>query len=43
VMPPMAGLSDRDIANVLTFVRKSFGHDASPVTAAQVAAQRAAP
>jgi mono/diheme cytochrome c family protein len=43
VMPPMAGLSDRDIANVLTFVRKAFGHDASPVTAAEVAAQRAAP
>jgi mono/diheme cytochrome c family protein len=43
VMPPMAGLSDRDIASVLTFVRKAFGHDAAPVTAAQVAAQRAAP
>jgi mono/diheme cytochrome c family protein len=43
VMPPMAGLPDRDIANVLTFVRKAFGHGASPITAAQVAALRAAP
>ena len=43
VMPAMAGLPDRDIANVLTYVRKAFGHDASPVTVAQVAALRAAP
>jgi mono/diheme cytochrome c family protein len=43
VMPALAGLPDRDIANVLTFVRKTFGHGASAITADQVAAQRAAP
>jgi mono/diheme cytochrome c family protein len=43
VMPPMAGLPDRDLANVLTFVRKAFGHGAAPITADQIAAQRPAP
>ena len=43
VMPAMAGLPDRDLANVLTFVRKAFGHGAPPVTVAEVAAQRAVP
>jgi len=29
-------LKDEEIANVLTFVRNSFGNQADPVTAAQV-------
>ncbi|MCC6245647.1 MAG: cytochrome c [Gemmatimonadaceae bacterium] len=37
-----APLSDEDIANVLTYVRGSFGNSASPVTTADVARVRAA-
>ena len=40
-MPTFEDLTDADIADVLTFVRGSFGNKASPVTAAQVAAVRA--
>jgi glucose/arabinose dehydrogenase/mono/diheme cytochrome c family protein len=40
-MPPM-GLDDRHLADVLSYVRSSFGNDAPPVTPAQVAAERAA-
>jgi mono/diheme cytochrome c family protein len=43
VMPPMAGLSDKDLAAVLTFVRKYFGNGAAPVTAGEVAIQRPTP
>jgi mono/diheme cytochrome c family protein len=40
-MPPFAAvLNDADIAEVLTFARRSFGMGAAPITAAQVAAQR---
>lgn len=40
-MPPFASaMTDRDIAAVLTYIRKTFGKDASPVTVEQVAAQR---
>jgi mono/diheme cytochrome c family protein len=42
MMPPVAGLSDADIADVLTYVRQSFGNQANPVTADQVRAIRAA-
>jgi len=35
-MTPHATLTDREIADVLTYVRKSFGNKASAVTAAQV-------
>ena len=42
VMPPLAGFPDADIANVLTYVRQSFGNDAAPVTSAEVRAVRAA-
>jgi mono/diheme cytochrome c family protein len=31
VMPPVLGLSDADIANVLTHLRQSFGNHADPV------------
>ncbi len=42
MMPPVAGVSDADIADVLTFVRQSFGNKANAVTADQVKAIRAA-
>ena len=42
VMPQFGWLSDDDVAAVLTHVRKSFGNAAAPVTAAEVAAVRAA-
>jgi len=41
VMPPPAGLDDTKIAEVLTFVRSSFGNSASAVTVEQVAKVRA--
>jgi cytochrome c oxidase cbb3-type subunit II len=41
-MPPFAGtLSDADIANIVDYERSSWGNHGAPVTAAQVAAQRA--
>jgi len=36
LMPPLGTLSDLEIAGVLTFVRRSFGHTASPVDVALV-------
>ena len=42
VMAPHPDLSDQQIADVLTYVRNSFGNKASAVTAAQVKAIRAA-
>jgi glucose/arabinose dehydrogenase/cytochrome c553 len=40
-MPPFAAaMNDADTADVLTFSRRVFGKGASPVTAAQVAAER---
>lgn len=41
VMPQHAFLSDEDIAAVLTYVRQSFGNDASEITPAAVAEVRA--
>lgn len=41
VMPPQAHQNDEQIAGVLTYIRNSFGNQASPVTAEQVAALRA--
>ena len=40
-MPPM-GLSDQQLADVLSYVRGAFGNQAGAVTPAQVAAERAA-
>ncbi len=40
-MPPMRQLTDQQIADVLTYVRKSFGNKASHVTPAEVKALRA--
>jgi mono/diheme cytochrome c family protein len=42
VMPPWKSLSDADMAAVLTYVRNNFGNAAGPVTAQEVARQRAA-
>lgn len=40
VMPPFAQLTDEQIADVLTYVRNSFGNKASAVTPALVKAER---
>ncbi|MCW3110767.1 MAG: cytochrome [Segetibacter sp.] len=40
-MPAQAQLSDQQVADVLTYVRNSFGNKASAVTIAQVKAVRA--
>ena len=42
VMPSFAQLNDQQIADVLTYVRNSFGNKASAVAVAQVKAARAA-
>lgn len=39
-MPAMSHLTDQQIADVLTFVRNSFGNKAAAVTPAEVKAQR---
>jgi cytochrome c oxidase cbb3-type subunit II len=42
VMPPFAAvLSDADIADIIDYERSSWGNHGKPVTAAQVAAERA--
>jgi nitrite reductase (NO-forming) len=40
-MPPMGHLKDEEIAEILSYVRSSWGNAASPVSAAEVAALRA--
>lgn len=40
VMPQHAFLSDIEVAEVLTFIRNSFGNEASPISAAEVATVR---
>lgn len=42
MMPAVVGVSDQDIADVLTYVRQSFGNQGNPVTADQVKVIRAA-
>ena len=42
MMPPVMGVSDQDIADVLTYVRQSFGNKGNPVSADQVKTVRAA-
>jgi glucose/arabinose dehydrogenase/mono/diheme cytochrome c family protein len=40
-MPPFAAaMNDADLAETLTFVRRAFGRNAGPITAAEVAARR---
>jgi len=41
VMPPLAALSDQQIADVLTYVRNSFGNKASAISEAEVKKVRA--
>ncbi|PIR23131.1 MAG: nitrite reductase, copper-containing [Deltaproteobacteria bacterium CG11_big_fil_rev_8_21_14_0_20_45_16] len=41
VMPPMSQLNDDEIANILTYVRNSWGNKGTAVTAAEVTAVRA--
>jgi mono/diheme cytochrome c family protein len=41
-MPPLAHLSPPEMADVLTYVRQSFGNDAAPVTVQEVIAVRRA-
>jgi len=41
-MTAFKGLSDQELAGVLTYVRNSFGNQASPITPGQVARERAA-
>jgi nitrite reductase (NO-forming) len=38
MMPPVAGLSDKDIADVVTYVNNSFGNSGAAVTEAEVKA-----
>jgi mono/diheme cytochrome c family protein len=40
-MPPLKTLTDQQIADVLTYVRNSFGNKASTVTPAEVKSVRA--
>ncbi len=42
VMPPMSQLKDVEIANILTYVRNSWGNSGDPVSASEVSAVRAA-
>ena len=42
MMPPVPGVSDAEIADVLTYVRQSFGNKGNPGSADQVKAVRAA-
>jgi mono/diheme cytochrome c family protein len=39
-MPPLGALDDEQIASILTYVRRSWGHESSTVTSAQVQAVR---
>ncbi len=42
IMPPMKAFDDETLAGVLTYVRRSWGHEAAPVSPKVVAAARAA-
>ena len=41
VMPPWAHLTDHELADVLTYVRSSFGNQGEPVAPEEVASARA--
>lgn len=40
-MPPMGHLQDEEIADILTYVRNSWGNEGDAVSAAEVASVRA--
>jgi mono/diheme cytochrome c family protein len=42
-MPPLAALSDQQVADVIGYARRMFAKAASPIAARDVAAQRAKP
>jgi hypothetical protein len=42
IMPPMRAFDDETLAGVLTYVRRSWGHTAAPVSPKTLAAARAA-
>ena len=42
VMPPMSQFDDYDVANILTYVRSSWGNQGEPVSSEEVAKVRAA-
>ena len=42
IMPPMRAFDDETLAGVLTYIRRSWGHDAAPVEPSVVAAARKA-
>ncbi|MEI8088863.1 MAG: c-type cytochrome [Opitutaceae bacterium] len=42
IMPPMRAFDDETLAGVLTYVRRSWGHTAAPVSPKTIAAARAA-
>ena len=41
LMPPMSTLDDQQLAAILTYVRRAWGHEAGPVAAETVARVRA--
>jgi nitrite reductase (NO-forming) len=41
MMPPVGGVTDKDIADVITYVRNSFGNSGAEVTEAEVKAIKA--
>lgn len=41
LMPPMSHLADDDLANILTFVRNSWGNSGDAVTAKEMSVMRA--
>ena len=41
IMAPMDFINDEDLANILSYIRSSFGNDASEITAEEVARVRA--
>jgi nitrite reductase (NO-forming) len=41
VMPPMSQLTDDEIANILTYVRNSWGNQGDAVTKEEVSKERA--
>jgi mono/diheme cytochrome c family protein len=39
-MPPLRSLDDETIASILTYIRRSWGHESEPISAAQVQSVR---
>jgi mono/diheme cytochrome c family protein len=41
LMPPMGTLDDRQLADILTYIRRAWGHQAAPISSETVARVRA--